>query len=473
MSMLALENTHNTSGGAVWPLDELRATVAAARELGLRAHLDGARLMNAAVASRRPGGRDRGAVRHRHAVPLEGARLPARRADRRLARADAPRAHREAPLRRRDAPGRDRRRGRALRARPQRRAARRRPRARAAARRGLGGGRAAGRPRARRDELRPGRRRRARARLEPRRSSGSRRRACCSRTTRPGRAARRHAPRHRRRRHRAGDRRPCRGALGQRVVRRLEHASTACSQERQADRLPSVAAAVVAQGRDRCGRTRSAARATTRRREATPGHAVPHRLDHEDVHRGRDHAAARRGQARPRRPARAAPRRDRERLADDPADARAPLRAAARGGRDVRRRRRRRPRTICVDAAFALAAGAGAPLLEPRLRAARPGRRREERHAVHGVRRRADPRAARARAHDVVRRRRRRRRATSSTSTRAPSGRSRRPTSAASPRWASSGRRSGTSRAGRRSSPRGRRRRARRERRSRRCGSRR
>jgi threonine aldolase len=49
-SVLALENTHNQSGGSVWPLDELEATVAAARDLGLRVHLDGARLMNAAVA---------------------------------------------------------------------------------------------------------------------------------------------------------------------------------------------------------------------------------------------------------------------------------------------------------------------------------------------------------------------------------------------------------------------------------------
>jgi threonine aldolase len=49
-SVLAIENTHNTAGGAVWPLDELRDTVVAARELGLRMHLDGARLMNAAVA---------------------------------------------------------------------------------------------------------------------------------------------------------------------------------------------------------------------------------------------------------------------------------------------------------------------------------------------------------------------------------------------------------------------------------------
>jgi threonine aldolase len=50
-TVLALENTHNTAGGAVWPLEELRATVAAARDLGLAVHLDGARLMNASVAS--------------------------------------------------------------------------------------------------------------------------------------------------------------------------------------------------------------------------------------------------------------------------------------------------------------------------------------------------------------------------------------------------------------------------------------
>jgi len=53
-AILALENTHNTSGGSVWPIDELRAAVDTARELGMRAHLDGARLMNAAVASRTP-----------------------------------------------------------------------------------------------------------------------------------------------------------------------------------------------------------------------------------------------------------------------------------------------------------------------------------------------------------------------------------------------------------------------------------
>ena len=49
-AVLVLENTHNISGGRVWPLDELDAVVGAARAGGLGVHLDGARLMNAAVA---------------------------------------------------------------------------------------------------------------------------------------------------------------------------------------------------------------------------------------------------------------------------------------------------------------------------------------------------------------------------------------------------------------------------------------
>jgi threonine aldolase len=48
--LVSLENTHNSSGGRVWPLDDLRAVVETARELDLRVHLDGARVMNAAVA---------------------------------------------------------------------------------------------------------------------------------------------------------------------------------------------------------------------------------------------------------------------------------------------------------------------------------------------------------------------------------------------------------------------------------------
>ncbi len=51
-TLVALENTHNSSGGRCWPLAELRAVTDAARELGLATHLDGARLLNAAVASK-------------------------------------------------------------------------------------------------------------------------------------------------------------------------------------------------------------------------------------------------------------------------------------------------------------------------------------------------------------------------------------------------------------------------------------
>jgi threonine aldolase len=49
--IVAVENTHNGGGGRVWPLAQLRAVAAEARALGMHVHLDGARLMNAAVAS--------------------------------------------------------------------------------------------------------------------------------------------------------------------------------------------------------------------------------------------------------------------------------------------------------------------------------------------------------------------------------------------------------------------------------------
>jgi threonine aldolase len=48
--IVSVENTHNQSGGRVWPLDELQAVVDTARELDLRLHLDGARVLNASVA---------------------------------------------------------------------------------------------------------------------------------------------------------------------------------------------------------------------------------------------------------------------------------------------------------------------------------------------------------------------------------------------------------------------------------------
>ena len=49
-AVLVLENTHNVAGGRVWPLDELDAVIAAAGAGGLGVHMDGARLLNAAVA---------------------------------------------------------------------------------------------------------------------------------------------------------------------------------------------------------------------------------------------------------------------------------------------------------------------------------------------------------------------------------------------------------------------------------------
>ncbi|HET9142168.1 GntG family PLP-dependent aldolase [Actinophytocola sp.] len=49
-TLLCLENTHGGSGGTVTPPDEHAKLVAAARDTGLRVHLDGARLWNAATA---------------------------------------------------------------------------------------------------------------------------------------------------------------------------------------------------------------------------------------------------------------------------------------------------------------------------------------------------------------------------------------------------------------------------------------
>ena len=51
VTAVALENTHNGAGGRVWPFEQLRAVVDAARAHDLRLHLDGARLWNAVVAS--------------------------------------------------------------------------------------------------------------------------------------------------------------------------------------------------------------------------------------------------------------------------------------------------------------------------------------------------------------------------------------------------------------------------------------
>jgi threonine aldolase len=52
--LAAIEQTVNIGGGTVWPLAAIESVAAAARDAGLAIHMDGARLMNAAVASGRP-----------------------------------------------------------------------------------------------------------------------------------------------------------------------------------------------------------------------------------------------------------------------------------------------------------------------------------------------------------------------------------------------------------------------------------
>lgn len=49
--MICLENTHNRSGGTVYPLDEIKRIAEFARQHGVLMHLDGARLWNAWVAT--------------------------------------------------------------------------------------------------------------------------------------------------------------------------------------------------------------------------------------------------------------------------------------------------------------------------------------------------------------------------------------------------------------------------------------
>jgi threonine aldolase len=49
-TLVEVENTHNRAGGVVFPLAELERIGAAAREHGVASYLDGARLLNAAVA---------------------------------------------------------------------------------------------------------------------------------------------------------------------------------------------------------------------------------------------------------------------------------------------------------------------------------------------------------------------------------------------------------------------------------------
>jgi threonine aldolase len=49
--LVSIEQTTNLAGGRIWPLEQIREVLGVARDHGMRAHLDGARLLNAVVAT--------------------------------------------------------------------------------------------------------------------------------------------------------------------------------------------------------------------------------------------------------------------------------------------------------------------------------------------------------------------------------------------------------------------------------------
>jgi len=63
--VVSVENTTNFGGGACWPMERIHEVTEVAREHGLATHLDGARLMNAVVAT--------GVSAREHAMPFDTA----------------------------------------------------------------------------------------------------------------------------------------------------------------------------------------------------------------------------------------------------------------------------------------------------------------------------------------------------------------------------------------------------------------
>src|SRR5690606_36558248 len=53
-SLVCLENTHNSAGGCILPVERMREIVEVARRREVAVHLDGARLPNAAAATGAP-----------------------------------------------------------------------------------------------------------------------------------------------------------------------------------------------------------------------------------------------------------------------------------------------------------------------------------------------------------------------------------------------------------------------------------
>ena len=121
--LVSVEQTTNLAGGHVWPLAQLRDVVEVAKANRLRLHMDGARLMNAVVASGVPAtewtaGFDTAWIDFSKGLGAPMGAVPGG-----LARADRRGLALQADDRRRAAPGGDRRRRRAVGARPPRRAA--------------------------------------------------------------------------------------------------------------------------------------------------------------------------------------------------------------------------------------------------------------------------------------------------------------------------------------------------------------
>ena len=132
--VVSVEQTTNMGGGRVWPLERVREVLEVAREHGLRAHMDGARLMNAVVASGTSAAEFAGGFDTAWIDFTKGLGAPVGAVLAGLARADRRGVALEAADGRRVPPVGHRRRRLPARARPPRRAARRGSRERARAR---------------------------------------------------------------------------------------------------------------------------------------------------------------------------------------------------------------------------------------------------------------------------------------------------------------------------------------------------
>ena len=129
--LVSVEQTTNLAGGHVWPLAQLREVVEVAKANGLRLHMDGARLMNAVVASGIPTTEWTAGFDTAWIDFSKGLGAPMGAVHGGLARADRRGLALQADDGRRAAPGGHRRRRRAVGARPPRRAAGDGPRQRA------------------------------------------------------------------------------------------------------------------------------------------------------------------------------------------------------------------------------------------------------------------------------------------------------------------------------------------------------